>query len=208
MYEIAGIAIKELARSEFNRGYSKGKSLGFISGICFTVAASMFYKACTDTKPEKSVSVDKKTELKNKISDAAYNTWKKIRQMGDEQILLYLGIVILILIVLVCMSYVIKISKKKKTENQIADAIIFIRNLQMKTIVDSAIKASGAILDCTFDDFNRCYRYTLSQDSPLSFTQFNTFLQQELLRNHQHLYFYVDEVSSDYPIFVFYDELD
>lgn len=128
--------------------------------------------------------------------------------MGDEQILLYLGIIVLVLVVVVCIGYVIKISKKRKSDNQIADAIIFIRNLQMKSIVDSAIKASGAILDCTFDDFNRCYRYTLSQDSPLSFTQFNTFLQQELLRNHQHLYFYVDEVSSDHPIFVFYDELD
>lgn len=114
----------------------------------------------------------------------------------------------MVLVVVVCIGYVIKISKKRKSDNQIADAIIFIRNLQMKSIVDSAIKASGAILDCTFDDFNRCYRYTLSQDSPLSFTQFNTFLQQELLRNHQHLYFYVDEVSSDHPIFVFYDELD
>lgn len=128
--------------------------------------------------------------------------------MSNERIVLYVGIIILVLVVLGCMAYVIKISKEKKSSSQIADAVIFIRDLQMKDTVDSAIKKSGAMFDCIFDDFNRCYRYTLNQDSSLSFTEFNAYLQQELLRNHQHLYFYVDEVSSDHPIFVFYDELD
>lgn len=79
MHEIAGVAIKELARSEFNRGYSKGKTRGFISGICFTIAASILYKAYIKPEPEKDVPVDKKAELKNAISDTAYNIWKKIR---------------------------------------------------------------------------------------------------------------------------------
>lgn len=128
--------------------------------------------------------------------------------MSNEQILLYLGIIVLVLVVVVCIGYVIKISKKRKSDNQIADAIIFIRNLQMKSIVDSAIKKSGAMFDCIFDDFNRCYRYTLNEDSQLSFMQFNEYLKKELLYNKTHLYFYVDEVSLDHPVFVFYDMLD
>ena len=128
--------------------------------------------------------------------------------MSNERIILYVGIIILVLVVLGCMAYVVKISKEKKSSSQIADAVIFIRDLQMKDTVDSAIKKSGAMFDCIFDDFNRCYRYTLNEDSQLSFMQFNEYLKKELLYNKTHLYFYVDEVSLDHPVFVFYDMLD
>lgn len=128
--------------------------------------------------------------------------------MSNERIVLYVGIIILVLVVLGCMAYVIKISKEKKSSSQIADAVIFIRDLQMKDTVDSAIKKSGAMFDCIFDDFNRCYRYTLNEDSQLSFMQFNEYLKKELLYNKTHLYFYVDEVILDHPVFVFYDMLD
>lgn len=131
--------------------------------------------------------------------------------MTELEFYIFFGIIVLVAAILI--GFLVKLSHvevPRDTQSAIFDEynyglVVFIKVPQNQELVEKAIALSRVSYIKTFDDFNRAYRYDISENAS-SYSTFLDSLAEVFASNHRSLHFYKDTESSTRTVYVLYDE--